>query len=221
MEVSIVKNTIWTLIALASTACGEVTAEPIQVGATSFSVSEVEIEDVDSEDAYACEVVTVPPRGSDGSEVTPFISVGTLAYGAVCRATTSPQQCWYTGPRDCGTESDDCGGFVGSVDLDTGVATLEGGQHMLCAYPCVSDADCPAPGSGTALATCMLHPEFDPRTDGGSCMLGCGDGETCPDGFVCIQPGLGVSQSDGSVWPAPAQCVQYKPVTLGSQSAPP
>ena len=85
---------------------------------------------------------------------------------------------------------------------------------MLCEYPCVSDEQCPAPSSGNARASCMRHPEFNPLTDGGSCMLGCGNGEACPDGFVCIEPGLAFGQSDGSDWPAPAQCVQYKGAVL-------
>ena len=47
-----------------------------------------------------------------------------------------------------------------------------------------------------------------------------GDGETCPDGFACVQPGLGFGQSDGSLWQAPAQCVQYKPVSLVGAAGP-
>jgi hypothetical protein len=66
----------------------------------------------------------------------------------------------------------------------------------------------------------MRSPEFDPATDGGACMLGCGAGETCPDGFVCIEPGLSFSLSDGTEWPAPAQCVQYKSLVVPTVGAP-
>jgi hypothetical protein len=51
-------------------------------------------------------------------------------------------------------------------------------------------------------------------------MLGCANGETCPDGFVCIEPGLSFGLSDGTQWPAPAQCVQYKPVVAPTAAGP-
>jgi hypothetical protein len=218
-----VKKTIWTLIALSIAACGEVTAEPIVVGEAAFSVNDIEVEDVESNDPYACEVVALPPRGTEDTPISSFISLGDIAYGGRCQQPTGGiEQCWYTSSvsNDCVAGEPDCGGFTGSVDYDTGVATLQGGQHMLCEHPCTSDEQCPAPASGTALATCMRHPEFNPATDGGSCMLGCGNGETCPDGFVCILPGLGFGQSDGSVWQAPAQCVQYKRVALVGAAGP-
>jgi len=66
----------------------------------------------------------------------------------------------------------------------------------------------------------MRWPEFNPATDSGTCMLGCGAGETCPDGFTCVEPGLSIGLSDGSWWPAPAQCVQYKSLVIPQVGAP-
>lgn len=211
---------IWTSLVLA-VACGEVAAEPIQMGESSLPITSVEVGDTDSDDAYACEVVETAPRGASDSVISGFVAVtGFPNYGGRCKHSEelgALEQCWYTGPTDCqaGDPEQPCGGFVGrDYDLEAGTFVLEGGQHMLCEYPCVADDQCPAPSSGTARATCMKHPELDPATGTASCMLGCGNGEVCPDGFVCIEPGLGFGQSDGTVWPAPAQCVQYKPVLL-------
>src|SRR5205809_463925 len=69
-------------------------------------------------------------------------------------------------------------------------------------YGCATDADCPAPATGTAHAACS------PITN--SCTLGCAGGETCPDGFVCIQSALAFVNSDGTTGRPPLQCVQYK-----------
>ena len=91
-------------------------------------------------------------------------------------------------------------------------------QHMLCAYQCVADAECPAPGTGTARPACMHGPEFDPATLSGQCMLRCDAGETCPDGFVCADPGLAFVASDGSSTAAPAQCVQFHRLTLSGEA---
>jgi hypothetical protein len=79
---------------------------------------------------------------------------------------------------------------------------VHGGQHTVCEYLCEADADCPAPETGTARATCdtSIH----------VCAVRCDAGETCPDGFVCIQPGLGVGNPDGTTTLVPRQCVQYK-----------
>lgn len=213
----------WPLVVLMSVGCGQVTAEPIESAEGTFPIQSVEVTDPPSVDAYACEVVQVPPRGTPGADDSPvgFIDVGVLAYAGTCanRGSTGLDQCWYTGPRRCGGDRA-CGGFVASKDPATGAPTLSGGQHMLCEYPCKEDSECPAPSSGTARATCMRSPEFNPATDGGSCMLGCGAGETCPDGFVCIEPGLSFGLSDGSEWPAPAQCVQFKSLVVPQVGAP-
>lgn len=201
------------LIAVAG--CSGMTAEQEPTGSDERALSSASADASEaSDDAYACKVVETEQYG----ELTPFISApsGTPAYAGVC---SGPEEgalasCWSTGPRHCDGPNEICGGFSGSQDPATGEFRLSGGQHMLCEYPCVSDDQCPAPSSGTARATCMRSPEFNPATDGGSCMLGCGSGETCPDGFVCIEPGLSFGQSDGSDWPAPAQCVQFKTLTL-------
>lgn len=213
------REKIWTLLVMMSAGCGEVTAEPIQTGTGAFSVTDIEVADADSNDTYACEVLEMEPEEAVEAEISLFVSLpGVPGFGGRCKQAGNGalNGCWYTGDLGCGGEARPCGGFSGRIDTATGAYMLEGGQHMVCEYPCDTDEECPAPSSGTALATCMRSPEFNPVTDGGSCMLGCGNGEVCPDGFVCIDPGLGFGLSDGSTWMAPAQCVQYKPVALES-----
>jgi hypothetical protein len=215
------QNKLWSLLLLACAGCGQISAEPIQNGESALPISEpIIIPAQASSDAYACEVVQ-----TDGTpdSVYPFLSVGTLSYGAQCQnpATATAHGCWYTGRLDCAGSGLPCGGFIANLDTASGTASVEGGQHMLCSYGCVEDSECPAPSSGTARATCMRHPEFNPATDGGTCMLGCGNGETCPDGFVCIDPSLGFGQSDGFVWSAPTQCVQYKGISASTDVTPP
>jgi hypothetical protein len=217
------KERIGVVLLVAATGCGgDVVSDPapsseelvsdgrLASNEGSRAVDEVEHGSPAAAEAYACDVVAV----SAGTPYT-FVSLGKEAYAGFCSQTSAPAPvgCWYTGPRSCDSTGP-CGGFRGSRDSVTDVFTLQGGQHMLCEYPCVSDSDCPAPSSGTARASCMRSPEFNPATDGGSCMLGCADGATCPDGFVCIEPGLAFGLRDGSSWPAPAQCVQYEAITM-------
>ena len=210
---------IWAGLLVVVSGCGEVTAEPIR--SESFAISSVDVDHTESDDAYACDVIDLGAQPS--AELQPFVRLGAaLVYAGQCRHAEpgGPNQCWYTGPSDCGAGSTSCGGFEGAFDTASGSYRVTGGQHMLCAYPCVRDDQCPAPSSGTARASCMLPAEFDPATDGGSCMLGCADGETCPDGFLCIAPGLAFTRSDGTTVPAPKQCVQYKALSAQGDPVP-
>jgi len=149
----------------------------------------------------------------------PFVSVGELSYAGTCKnpAPGNLSTCWYTQDITCGQDGRDCGGLT-SHHTATGASQLTVAQHMLCAYQCVADAECPAPGTGTARPACMHGPEFDPATLSGQCMLRCDAGETCPDGFVCADPGLAFVASDGSSTAAPAQCVQFHRLTLSGEA---
>jgi hypothetical protein len=124
--------------------------------------------------------------------------VAGVGYGGVCKQT--PDGCWLmnnaAGPCPV---SPGCGGFF----YDPATDTLNGGQHMVCEYGCATDADCPAPATGTAHATCSPYTK--------KCALECAGGETCPDGFVCIQSAL-TFVTDGTISRPPRQCVQYKEV---------
>jgi hypothetical protein len=198
--------------------CGEVTAEPIR--SASLAITSVDVEPTSSEDPYSCALVQVD---SDDTERLPIVQLGELAYGSQC---TNPAPgggigCWHTGDSRCEEAGRDCGGFTGTHDMATGEYTIAGGQHMVCSYGCKQDADCPAPGSGTARVTCMHGPEFDPEVETGQCALACDAGETCPDGFVCIDPGLTFSSASGATAAAPMQCVELHRVTLTGSPYPP
>jgi len=52
----------------------------------------------------------------------------------------------------------------------------------VCTIDCTTDAQCPAPGSGTSHAVCgQVAPDADPLI----CVLPCDSGQTCPDGMAC------------------------------------
>lgn len=226
--------------------CGEVAAEPIRSASLAFN--SVDIEANASNDPYACKVrqldgseaeepstparennipgVSSPesagePGGPDpfAGGPRPFVSVGELSYAGTCKnpAPGNLNQCWYTQDISCGQDERDCGGLT-SHNTATGASQLTVSQHMLCAYQCVADAECPAAGTGTAHPACMHGPDFDPAKLSGQCMLRCDAGETCPDGFVCVDPGLDFVASDGSSTPAPAQCVQLHRLTLSGEA---
>lgn len=208
----------WMSALIVCVGCGEVTAEPIS--SASLAITRVDIDAADSTDPYACQVSQLDT--AEQSELTPFARVGELAYAAQCKspAAGNLNQCWYTNDAGCEGADRECGGFFGGFDTATGDYQLAGGQHMLCAYPCVRDDQCPAAATGTARPGCMIPPDFDPATEGGQCMLRCGSGETCPDGFVCVDPGLSFSASDGTLVPAPAQCVQFQRLTVHGDPTP-
>lgn len=223
--------------------CSETTVEPIR--AASLAITSVEIEPEESSDPYACKVApidpsappeppppsvressipsaTVPVEDAPLEGLQPFLRLGDLLYAGTCqsKAPGASSQCWYTGDVSCDQEEGDCGGFVGSLDPVTGDYQVTGGQHMVCASPCVADEECPAAGTGTARPACMHAPEFNPVTESGQCMLACDNGETCPDGFICVDPGVTFVSSDGTQTPAPAQCVQFHRLTLSSDPWP-
>ena len=196
--------------ALAATgaACGIQTAQPIAI----TPLTEIVVVDDGSTDPYACAVVEVPDpiNEIDGHTVYAFINgvgggdgLGGAGggYVGVCRQTR--EGCWYTGTpgypdHPCTPGAPGCGGY----SYDPATDTWNGGQHMACKYACATDADCPAPATGTALAACS------PLTN--TCALVCAGGETCPDGFICIQSALSFANSDGTVTRPPRQCVQFK-----------
>ena len=192
------KTRMLLLTGVAVAACAKMTADPI----VTSPIQGVIASDDHSTDPYACAVVEVPPGASeiDGAPVVRFVGGfggaggnGGTGYAGICKQTR--QMCWYTGDL-----SPDCAPNCGGWSVDGNV--VHGGQHMVCEYICETDADCPAPATGTAPATCLqaIH----------ACAVSCANGETCPDGFICIQPGLGIGTADGGVMYVPKQCVQYK-----------
>lgn len=205
-------------ISIIGLGCGEVTAEPIR--SASLAITSVDIEAAASSDPYACDVTPVDP--SDPGELVPFVTLGELGYAGTCQdaGAGTPSQCWYTADNDCASEGRECGGFYGQPDAATGGWQLSGGQHMICPHRCVADEQCPAGDTGTARPACMHAPEFNPELEVGQCMLACDSGETCPDGFVCVEPGIAFGASDGSFTNAPRQCVQLHRLTLTGRSTP-
>jgi hypothetical protein len=67
---------------------------------------------------------------------------------------------------------------------------------MVCEHRCQSDSDCPAPDSGTGVATCLFF--ADPSVEDGTCVVSCDNGETCQDGFQCRESRGG---NDYATWP--------------------
>ncbi|MFT3764524.1 MAG: hypothetical protein QM820_03250 [Minicystis sp.] len=66
--------------------------------------------------------------------------------------------------------------------------------HAMCDHACATDADCPVPGTGTAVPYCG-------RTN--SCWLPCDNGETCPQGLTCLDGSQwGLSDAQGPLPPA-------------------
>jgi hypothetical protein len=204
-EVVIMKRFFGLALALAAAgaACGTQTAEPIAV----TPLREVVLVDDGSTDPYACATIEVPDQVNeiDGHTVPAFASgfgggdgVGGEGadYAGVCKQTR--EACWYIGTAGPCPVSPNCGGFFYDLASDT----YSGGMHMTCKYACATDADCPAPATGTARAACS------PFTN--RCVLGCAGGETCPDGFVCVQSALTIRNSDGTISRPPLQCVQFK-----------
>jgi hypothetical protein len=61
-------------------------------------------------------------------------------------------------------------------------------RYLTCWVPCLSDADCPSGGSGSARARCATT---------GACFLDCRGEQACPDGMACV------TGSDGAAcfWP--------------------
>ena len=184
-------------------ACGVQTAEPIAI----TPPTEVILVEDGSTDPYACATIEVPDEFNeiDGHTVVAFATgfgggdgVGGEGadYAGVCKQTH--ESCWYTGISGPCPVTPGCGGFF----YDPATDTWSGGMHMTCKYACATDADCPAPATGTARAACS------PLTN--SCALVCAGGETCPDGFICIESVLSFVNADGKLSRAPRQCVQFK-----------
>lgn len=205
-------------ISIIGLGCGEVTAEPIR--SASLAITSVDIDTPASSDPYACGVTPVDTSDPDG--LFPFVQLGEIAYAGTCQNPVegNPLQCWYTGDVDCVSEGRECGGFLGKPDAATGGWQLSGGVHMLCSHHCVEDEQCPAGATGTARPACMHGAEFNPELEVGQCMLACDSGETCPDGFVCVETGTMFGASDGSFTTAPAQCVQFHRLTVTGEAVP-
>lgn len=217
---------LWSLLVTVSVACGQVAAEPIQAGESSLSITGSGVEDVDSDDVYACEVVETAPRGTPDPEIAGFIGLPPLPdYGGRCKQARmgALTQCEYLqgpggnclpGENHRGDPQSPCGGAVGkNYDTEAGTFTLEAVQYMVCHYPCVTNDECPAPGSGTARGLCLHDPNYSDEYANSYCQLACEDGETCPEGFVCI-PGPRFGLSDGTFRQYPAQCAQPHTVVI-------
>jgi hypothetical protein len=156
------------LTVLAAFGCGDISVEPIQ---NKMPVTSV----VDSDDPYACELVrTEEPLSRNATQV----------YAPTCKANGT--RCMYDGS----------GSYM--VDAETGDASVHQELRMVCAYPCQVDADCPAPESGTAVASCFYFAEPGSENPFGECIMRCDGGETCPDGFECDESRGSTSYA---VWP--------------------
>ena len=148
--------------------CGSIAADPIE----DPTPAELEGLNVDSNDPYACEVV----QTGDGSATR-----WREEYSPVCKLTGTP--CQYRG------------GGTYQADTATGRVTGHNELQMWCEHPCQTDADCPAPESGTGVATCLVHPADESADPVGTCIVRCDGGETCQDGFGCID------EPPGDGWP--------------------
>lgn len=148
-------------------ACGNITADPIQKPA-----SEPLPLNVESNDPYACEVV----QTGDG-----LATRWREEYSPLCKLTGTP--CQYRG------------GGTYHADAATGQVTGHADLEMWCEHPCQTDSDCPAPETGTAVATCFVHPNDESPDPVGTCIVRCDGGETCQDGFGCID------EAPGEGWP--------------------
>ena len=81
-------------------------------------------------------------------------------------------------PQHCpDPASEGCDGFS-SMRITLGDGSEACAVATSCAYPCKTDADCPAPQSGTAKAVCA-----------GECALPCRTTAECPDGMICYDDG--------------------------------
>jgi hypothetical protein len=60
-----------------------------------------------------------------------------------------------------------------------------GGDGCLCTYYCMSDRDCPAPESGTAVAICRPFGDYIVNGHTADCRLPCDSSTVCPDGMFC------------------------------------
>ncbi len=96
-------------------------------------------------------------------------------------------------------EYGDCLNEVGTCE-DMGQCLSDGESFGACATNgCADASDCSmAPDTGDAEPTCTDLPD-----DGGSiCTLGCSDGETCPDGMICVSLALGGADiGSHCMWP--------------------
>jgi hypothetical protein len=156
---------------LALSGCGDISVEPIRAKAPA-GVSPV----FDSDDPYACELVR------NDQPLTHYAGDG---FDSNCKATGN--WCLRTGSRSFAT------------DLETGEVSVHQEFAMVCQEPCQVDSDCPAPESGTAVASCFFFHEPSPENPVGTCIVRCDSGERCQDGFECH---ASLGHSDYAVWPA-------------------
>lgn len=152
--------------AFGAVGCGSIAANPIEKRSPGELTSASE-----SDDPYACEVIAT----GDG-----VARSWVEEYSIVCKSADVP----------CSA-----GGY-GQYHLEpqTGVVTGYQELAMACEHPCRIDSDCPAPASGTGVASCFIHPANPTPDPAGVCIVRCDGGRTCQDGFACSDNGSCVSE---------------------------
>jgi len=164
-----------------------------------------------STDPYACAYISYDtavgnPTSPTGDPINAYLTDAEgMGYASVCKRTGGT--CWLTGPLQWQAEQLPRDGFL----YNPATGLMEGGQYSVCEYNCSVD-DCPQPTTGTARAQCGFPEVPENRV----CLIACGNGETCPDGFLCIQPAIQIGD-----FLVPRQCVEYKYQSVTRQNVPP
>ena len=130
----------------------------------------------DPTDDPSADPTTATDGGSSGSVIDPTTGAVDPTTGVVDPTTdggeaggpTDPLYPTCSGANVCADGSQDCYEFV---DQNYNVVA------NICVPPCLSDADCPMPETGTAMPYCSDFSFF--------CRLSCDDGLTCPNGMAC------------------------------------
>jgi hypothetical protein len=175
---------LFTSTLLGSLACGDIAAEPIRTQGPA-ALSSVGTE---SDDPYACELV---PTGASSGYTYRDV------YTPICKLTGAPCLAEGSGGRMVSP------GATNHIDVE-----------MVCEHFCQVDGDCPAPETGTAVATCLWLAEPSPENQYGECVLSCDAGETCPDGFACRE-----SRGGNAYGTWPKSCVAL-PLSIEWTAAP-
>jgi hypothetical protein len=156
-----------TCVTLGAAGCGDIAADPIQAREPDKLASV----GTNSEDPYACELI--PTGATSGYWYRDVYTPLCKLTGELCLADGNASR---------------------TVDPVTELISNHMDVEMVCDHRCQADSDCPAPETGTAVATCLLPAEVSDEYPFGACVLSCDAGETCPDGFHC-------RESRGDNWP--------------------